>query len=169
MVNDLLQCLSFCSQIANPVDTCPFISYYCLVKLLIGKKNMIGKAIRVIREFSELNQTELSEKAGISKSYMSEIENGKKLPNLELLDKFSEVLDVPVSSIMFFSEKLDGEGKLAYNFRSGFGSKIIKVAEWLLAQNNGKNRQIDEKEIAFMRSHTGFTKIDTKATSKDGE
>ena len=49
---------------------------------------MIHRALKLIRQFHELKQNDLAEKLDISKSYLSEIETGKKPANLELLQAF---------------------------------------------------------------------------------
>lgn len=61
----------------------------------------------MIRVFHDLKQFELAEKLGISKSHLSEIESGKKEPSLSLLNDYSRVFKLPLSSILFFSENID--------------------------------------------------------------
>lgn len=67
---------------------------------------MIGEALRLIRVFHDLKQVELAARLGVSKSHLSEIENGNKMPSLELIQRFSEEFRMPVSAIMFFAEEL---------------------------------------------------------------
>jgi transcriptional regulator with XRE-family HTH domain len=68
---------------------------------------MMAKALRFIRVFHDLKQTELANRLGLSKSYLSEIENGRKSPSIRLLEQYAEVFKIPVSSIVFFAEHLD--------------------------------------------------------------
>ena len=70
------------------------------------EKNLLCEALRLIRVFHDLNQTELAGQLGISKSYLSEIESGKKQPRIELVERYASEFAMPVSSIMFFSENL---------------------------------------------------------------
>lgn len=99
---------------------------------------MINKALKIIRQFHELKQVELATQLGISKSYLSEIESGKKPTSLELLNKYSEIFDIPVSSLVFFSENL-GKSKLSSNkFKNVVASKIINVMEWFVDKNEKK-------------------------------
>ena len=67
---------------------------------------MLSEALRLIRVFHDLNQSDLAEQIEISRSYLSEIEGGKKEPSLELIKKYSVRFNIPVSSIMFFAENL---------------------------------------------------------------
>ena len=48
---------------------------------------------------------------GISKSYLSEIENNKKQPSLELLKKYSEIYDMKLSSLILLSENYEEASK----------------------------------------------------------
>jgi transcriptional regulator with XRE-family HTH domain len=68
---------------------------------------MIGSALRCIRIFHDLNQTDAAEKLGISRSYLSEIEGGAKDPTLQLLQRYAGVFRMPASSILFFCENFE--------------------------------------------------------------
>ena len=69
----------------------------------------LQKALRAIRVFHDLNQEELAKKLKISKSYLSEIEAGKKQPSLLLLQQYSAVFNVSLSSILFLSENMESK------------------------------------------------------------
>ena len=47
---------------------------------------MIGEVLQRMRKIYGYKAIEMSEKLGISNSYLSEIENNKKKPSLELLE-----------------------------------------------------------------------------------
>lgn len=68
---------------------------------------MLGKALRCIRVFHDLTQGQAAQKLGISRSYLSEIENETKEPTLQLIERYAEVFKIAPSSILFFSENLD--------------------------------------------------------------
>jgi transcriptional regulator with XRE-family HTH domain len=95
---------------------------------------MLNKALRLIRVFNDLSQKELAEKLRISKSLISEIESGKKNPTLELLSKYSSLFEIPISSIMFFSETLNQENKTD-RLKGFVSSKIIAMLE-MIARNS---------------------------------
>jgi transcriptional regulator with XRE-family HTH domain len=92
---------------------------------------MIGEALRLIRVFHDMKQTELAVRLGISQSYLSEIERGTRSPNNEIIEKYSQLFDIPVSSIWFFDEKLTG----------GISAKMLDKAQGLIA----------DKILAFLR------------------
>ena len=90
---------------------------------------MINEALRLIRVFHDLKQTQAAEKLGISQSYLSEIERGAKTPTLDTIEKYSEIFGIPASSILFFSENLDGSTKgSATKFVAG---KILALMQFL--------------------------------------
>ena len=74
---------------------------------------MLAKALRLIRVFHDMKQMELAQKLHISKSYLSEIESGKKQPPLSLIDRYAKEFNVPCSSILFFAESLENPSKSA--------------------------------------------------------
>lgn len=50
--------------------------------------------IKKYRELKELSLGELAKKTGLSKSYLSEIENGKKVCSLKILYKIGNTLNI---------------------------------------------------------------------------
>ncbi len=87
---------------------------------------MIHNALVAIRKYHGISQSDLSIKLGISNSYLSEIEKVKK-PSLDILEKYSEQFDMPLSSLLFFSEKLD-EGQplsIATKFKLASAKKLF--------------------------------------------
>jgi len=95
---------------------------------------MLNKALKLIRAFYDISQSDLSEKLGISKSYLSEIESGKKQPTIDILNKYSSQFDIPLSSILFFSENLDSN-KITDKLRVGIAKKIVSILEWNQTRN----------------------------------
>ena len=67
---------------------------------------MLAEALRLIRVFHDMKQNELAARLGVSKSYLSEIESGKKAPSVEIIEKYASEFQIPASSILFFSEQL---------------------------------------------------------------
>lgn len=99
---------------------------------------MINKALKLIRQFHSITQSALADKFSMSKSYLSEIESGKKPVSYELLEKYSMEFDIPVSSLVFFSESLESKNKISEKFRSVFSGKILDIMEWLIEKDEEK-------------------------------
>lgn len=92
---------------------------------------MLSEALRLIRVFHDLKQVELANKLGISKSYLSEIEHGKKTASIELIDKYSALFKIPSSSILFFSENIDSDFASSDRARKAKGIVAGKVLSFL--------------------------------------
>ncbi len=92
---------------------------------------MIGDTLRRLRGIYGYTAREMSSKLGISSSYLSEIENGKKQPTLDLLEEYSKLFGVRLSSLLRFSEDYDcaeksGDGQA---FITKLMSKLLDVYE----------------------------------------
>ena len=92
--------------------------------------SMINDALRLVRVFHDVNQSELADLLGISRSYLSEIESGKKKPSIELLEKYSVIFDTPPSSLLLFSETLQSDS-ISERTRMTVARKILKIMDWL--------------------------------------
>jgi DNA-binding XRE family transcriptional regulator len=57
-------------------------------------------AIKVWREFREMSQQELAEKAGISVPYLSQLETNKRRGSLEVLSSIAKALNVSLENIV---------------------------------------------------------------------
>jgi len=99
---------------------------------------MINRALKTIRQFHSLTQAELALKLDMSKSYLSEIESGKKSVSFDLLEKYSGLFDIPISSLVFFSENLEKTDSIPEKFRSVVADKILKIMEWVALKNEAK-------------------------------
>ncbi len=58
--------------------------------------DILRNNIKTFRESKNLTQEKLSELAGISADYLSEIERGKKVPSIKRLIQISEALDIEI-------------------------------------------------------------------------
>lgn len=56
-------------------------------------------SVRVWREFRGMTQDELARKVGLSKSFLSEIENGKKTGSIRTLRSIADALDIELTRL----------------------------------------------------------------------
>ena len=99
--------------------------------------DMLPEALRLIRVFHDVKQNELAERLGISKSYLSEVERGKKSPSIEVIQKYASEFQMPVSSILFFSEQLDNPNRKspeADRVRGIIAGKVISFLKFIEAR-----------------------------------
>lgn len=90
---------------------------------------MIGDMLKRMRVIYGYKAGEMSSELGISASYLSEIENNKKQPSLELLQKYANVYGIRLSSLILLSENMDEAEK------SGKGTAFVRNMMVHLIQN----------------------------------
>lgn len=91
----------------------------------------MGEALRLLRIFNGYKSAQLAELLGLSQSYISELENNKKQPTLDVLDRYAKLLNMKKSTLMMFAEsldiekeKLDKKQKVAYA-----GMMLLRIME----------------------------------------
>ncbi|MEK4508828.1 helix-turn-helix domain-containing protein [Paenibacillus sp. FSL K6-2524] len=72
---------------------------------------MIGDVLKRTRAIYGYKATEMSSMLGISNSYLSEIENNKKQPSLEILQNYSKILGIKLSSLILLAEDFEEASK----------------------------------------------------------
>jgi transcriptional regulator with XRE-family HTH domain len=97
---------------------------------------MLHKALKYLRRYHNIQQQELALQLGISNSYLSEIESGAKAHaiTVDLLERYSIIFGIPVSTIMLFSEQIDPLRR-SEKLRVAMASKVTKILEWIDAKN----------------------------------
>jgi transcriptional regulator with XRE-family HTH domain len=66
---------------------------------------LIVERLRIIREAMNLSAEEVELRAGLARSYLSDLDNGKMVPSLAILEKIATALEVPLAKLFF-----DGDG-----------------------------------------------------------
>ena len=89
---------------------------------------MIGDILKRTRMIYGYKASEMSELLQISKSYLSEIENNKKQPSLELLEKYSKIYGIKLSSLILLSENYE-EANNSNKSDKFIRSMMIKLIE----------------------------------------
>lgn len=70
------------------------------------------KSARV--DYTDLNQMDFAEKMGLTQTYVSQIENGRKKPSMDVIQRYSQVCEMPIPIILWmaFDEKDVKKNKL---------------------------------------------------------
>ncbi|MED3652714.1 helix-turn-helix domain-containing protein [Heyndrickxia sporothermodurans] len=90
---------------------------------------MIGKQIKKYRLAKNITLSELAEQAGVAKSYISSLERGIQLnPSIHFLAKISNVLEIPVETLLQSEESLTNEMELEWKvlLRDAINSGMTK-------------------------------------------
>lgn len=99
---------------------------------------MLNKALKTLRQFEQITQTELANELNVSVSHISEIENGKNAVTLDMLRKYADYFDVPLSHLILFSENIENESLRSQKTRKFIAKNLLKVIDWIVKK--------DEKE-----------------------
>ena len=102
--------------------------------LWLQGETMLNEALRLIRVFHDMSQKDMAARLQISPPYLSEIEAGKKEPTLQLLRKYSEEFNIPMSSILFFSEHMD-DGETATRLKTSISGKVLALLKFIAARS----------------------------------
>lgn len=70
----------------------------------MDSKKIIGKAIKDKRVKVKKTQTQVSEDTGISRSYLSDMENGRYMPSVETLIKLASYLELDLNFLLEMTE-----------------------------------------------------------------
>ena len=65
----------------------------------------VGDRLKEFRELKGLTQSEMEERTGLLRGYISRVENGHTVPTLETLERFARALDAPLYQLLYEGEK----------------------------------------------------------------
>jgi transcriptional regulator with XRE-family HTH domain len=112
----------------------------------------IGSTIREIRKRKKITITQICDYTGLSKGFMSNIENNKTAPSISTLETIANSLNVPLAYLLLEKEKRvhvvrKGERKISY-----FGKDQIKVEH--LTDNT-------PLQLSIIEVPPGYSSLDT--------
>jgi transcriptional regulator with XRE-family HTH domain len=73
---------------------------------------VIGNRLKELRESKNLSQGEIEKRTGLLRCYISRVENGHTVPNLETLEKMARALELPMYRLFHDGEVPAGLSKL---------------------------------------------------------
>lgn len=68
----------------------------------------LGKRVRFLRRRAHLSQLELSIEANVNKNYICDLENGRRNPTLEVLERIADALGVSLEVLFKGVESIPG-------------------------------------------------------------
>jgi transcriptional regulator with XRE-family HTH domain len=80
---------------------------------------VIGDRLRALREEKTFSQGEVEKRTGLLRCYISRVENGYTVPNVETLEKFARALEVPMYQLFYDSEEPPKPPKLPKHNSAG--------------------------------------------------
>lgn len=61
----------------------------------------IGQRLRTLREEKNFSQGDIEKATGLLRCYVSRVENGHTVPNVETLEKWARALEMPLYKVMY--------------------------------------------------------------------
>lgn len=102
---------------------------------------MLSEALRLLRIYHDLTQTELAKKLKISKSYLSEIEAGIKVPTLAVVQDYAKEFDIPASAILFFAENIEHPSSSNGRARRLVAERVLKLLRYIEERSHGRKEK----------------------------
>ena len=96
---------------------------------------MINKALKVLRQYHRISQSDLAGRLSITTSYLADLEAGKQQPSSDILQRYANEFKVPLSSIVIFSETLGGQ-QAHGTAKSFIAKKMLRVLDWIANDDN---------------------------------
>ncbi len=83
-----------------------------------------GQTIKLLRTIDGQGQGETAKKLGITRSYLCQVENGRKQPSLAFLKQIAQHYSVPLSLLVFVEQTVDENDAIFTELRDIF-SKLL--------------------------------------------
>lgn len=99
---------------------------------MIDLKALLGVTIKSERSARGISQEELAYRAGLHRTYISDLERGARNPSLESIEKLAGALEISVS--MLFAQ-------------AGSGAEAKQLVEILLVEDNPRDAQLTLREF----------------------
>ena len=111
---------------------------------------MLGKRVKSLRKAKNLTQEELSERADIDPTYISDIERGKVKPSVESISKIANGLNINLSKLLSFgNEKKSNQEKI----------EIISELNDLFIEHDIESLKILKNFIVYAVDYFKFMKM----------
>jgi transcriptional regulator with XRE-family HTH domain len=111
---------------------------------------IIGDRLRAIREQKKLSQGDIERRCGLLRCYLSRVETGHTVPNIETLEKWARALEVPLYQLFYDGEEppelpnlpnRKTEVDLLWG-SSGKDARLLTIFSILLSRMKESNRRL---------------------------
>lgn len=109
---------------------------------------MYDRALKTIREYHRLSQSDLAEQLNISRSYVNDIERSRKEPSLDVLNRYAKRFDVPLSSLLLFAEQ--SQNNTYDKARVFIADKVLRMLQWVSESEDDEKRSITKGDAAHL-------------------
>lgn len=89
----------------------------------------IGGTIKLCRNQRGLSQGQLAQRTGLSVPYLSLIEQGKRTPNLEVLETIAKALGIPLNILIFLASDKSELASVDHDLAEKLSLLALKLIE----------------------------------------
>lgn len=122
------------------------------------EQKKVGKSIAFLRKYYGMTQQELGERIGVSFKTISKWENGHGVPDISLLAKLADVLDIDIESIL--------EGNLTHMDLNWQGVLLLEYPEEIFLDSLMDTLRVVEFQVSFFLL-AGIRKITIVGSNSD--
>jgi transcriptional regulator with XRE-family HTH domain len=100
---------------------------------------MINKAVKLLRQYHDYSILEVSNLLEIDSSIIRKLESGEKPLTHEVLSKYSNGFDIPISALIFISESANRKSQksnFSVRLKEQVADKALKIMEWVVEKEN---------------------------------
>jgi len=106
---------------------------------------LIGQRLRELRETKKLSQGDVEKRSGLFRCYISRVECGHTVPNIDTLQKYARALEIPMYQLFYEGDAEPQKLKLPPDKAEKWGVRASESAELhafvrLLARMNERDR-----------------------------
>jgi len=94
------------------------------------KRPIINEALRLLRLYCRFSQAEMADRLSVTQSLVSDIEGARKSVSMDLLERYSNAVGVPMSQLLFFAEEIEGQ-PVARRGQLIIAENVLKILEKL--------------------------------------
>ena len=91
----------------------------------------IGQRLKTLRDEKNFSQGDIEKATGLLRCYVSRVENGHTVPNVETLEKWARALDMPLYKVMYEGDEPPKPRKLGNEDDQGLWGHSKKEASEL--------------------------------------
>jgi transcriptional regulator with XRE-family HTH domain len=110
----------------------------------------IGQKLRELREEKHMSQGDIGKKACLLQCYVSRVERGRTIPNVETLEKFANVLGIPLYRLFTDGESIRMPKLLSTNSESARQPRRGKLFDDLHLFGRAFRRMDRRRQILLM-------------------
>lgn len=104
---------------------------------------MIERALKLAREYSGISPSDMAKRLDVSRSFIADLESGKKRVHVEVLQKYANVLKLPASAFLDFADALSGEADPERQKRA---EKLVHVLNWVMHDEQSEDKTVTSGE-----------------------